>query len=1043
MRELVSRAKKLGMDSLALTDTNRMSGLILFYNECIEQGIKPILGAELTEPGQPYKNIVLLARNAEGYGDICEIITKRHLKQDIFSFRQVFEKQWGNLFFLTSFPDLLTLLCNTPNRDFVYAELIHNSPASRSRSKEIEMAAKALGRPVVASNDSYFLDKKDWDQHRILRAISLNSTLSRLKTHEYASEDSVLATQAQMRALFADRPQAIDNASHLALQCNVDLSLGKWIMPEIEVPQGHTPTTYLRQQAMTGLELFYANSPNYSKAKEIQEMELEVISKLGYDSYFLMVKQIKDWANEKFKTKYRKPGNSTVLRGSAANSITFYNLGVSRLEPIRYNLYFQRFLNEDRASPPDADLDFGWDERDEVFEYVTKQWGRDRVAMICTTNHFRKRAAFRETAKVFGYSEEQISELIDNELRFWRHGFLDDFEHGSPTPPPRSEGNTINDAEIHKILQYADAIVGKPHFLGQHPGGLVVTNDPIWRHVACEYSGGEKNRIITQIDMHNGIDDLGLIKFDLLGNGSLSVLRDTLKQLEEQGLPDPQVWNLEKCYDDPKVKHLLRNGRTRGIFYIESPAQIRLNRKIQAESFDEVAITSSLVRPAGTAYADVFIERHRKHKIGIRDWEFIHPALEPILGETHDVCAFQEDVIKICHLVAGLTFKKADKIRKMMNSLHEGIPEGWDKTAREFLDGCMHHSGLNQAQALELWKRVGSFTGFSFCKSHSASYAQLSFQCAYLKCHYPSQFLSAVISNRHGFYTADVYLDEARRWGLRILPMDINSSRQRYWGKHDWIRPGFMHVRNMSEKSMAALVNEREKNGRFQNLVDFVERVQIGKQETVNLIKVGAFDAFGLNQPELIALLDGIYGRTQADSPRLFPREWIEFHPGLKDYPLVEKCLNELRLLGFMITGNILDILDLHPASRNSVPAAELHRYKGRRVKVFGRPITQRTYLIRNGKFMQFLTLEDRTECMDIVFWPSVFERYGEILHSSGPFEIWGKVTEDWGTYSLEADWVRAVAWNPGQIDFTKASRRLEQSRPSPVYAEIEEMKVA
>jgi len=301
-----------------------------------------------------------------------------------------------------------------------------------------------------------------------------------------------------------------------------------------------------------------------------------------------------------------------------------------------------------------------------------------------------------------------------------------------------------------------------------------------------------------------------------------------------------------------------------------------------------------------------------------------------------------------------------------------------------------------------------------------------------------------VVSNRHGFYTADVYLDEARRWGLRILPMDINSSRARYWGKHNWIRLGFMHIRNMSERSMTAVVEEREKNGRFRNLVDFVERVPIGKQEAVSLIKVGAFDTFGLNQPELIALLDGIYGRVQTDSPRLFPKEWIEFHPGLKDYPLVEKCLNELRLLGFMITGNILDILDLHPASRNTVAAAELHRYKGKRIKVFGRPITQRTYLIsHNGKFMQFLTLEDRTECMDIVLWPTVFERYSEILHGSGPFEIWGKVIEDWGTYSLEADTVRDVAWNPGQIDFTKASQRLEKSQPSPVYAEVEEIKAA
>ena len=352
---------------------------------------------------------------------------------------------------------------------------------------------------------------------------------------------------------------------------------------------------------------------------------------------------------------FRAPKDCTVLRGSAANSMTFYNIGVSDLDPIRYDLYFQRFLNEDRASPPDADLDFGWDERERGLDYLVEKWGRERVAITCTTNHFRRRAAFREAAKALGYSEEHVTRILKSHA---------------------TRGKCIMDDDIERIMALAEKIRGKPRFLGQHPGGVLITNEPLCRRVACEYSGGPKGRVITQIDMHNGIDELGLIKFDILGNGSLSVLRDTLRQIKEQGFADPYVSDLEKCYADPAVRRIMRGGRTKGIFYIESPAQTRLNKKARAETFEEITITSSLVRPAGAAYTKTFVERHRAMKQGIADWEYLHPSLEPILRETHDVCAFQEHVTKICREVAGMSFKQADKIRKLMNSLHEGVLTG-------------------------------------------------------------------------------------------------------------------------------------------------------------------------------------------------------------------------------------------------------------------------------------------------------------------------------------------------------------------------------
>jgi error-prone DNA polymerase len=1029
--ELVAYAKALGMTSLALTDTDRMSGLILFYLECKKQGIKPILGVELTAPGKPLERIVLLAKNAEGYADLCEIITKRHIDEKTFSFQTAFSRPWPNLFFITASPPLLELLAASPNAADTYGELINASSDTRQKSKALEQAAKRLGLPLVVSNNSYFLNPGDWETHRLLSAIGLASTVSRLKPEEYAPERAWLKSGPEMDALFPNHGLAVANTALVADACNATLELGSWIMPRISVPGGRDPDERLAQLAYEGLLHRFAEEGTRERARNIQAMELEVIKKLGYASYFLIVKDIRDWANGRLKEGFRTTADCTVLRGSAANSMTFYNIGVSDLDPIKYDLYFQRFLNEDRASPPDADLDFGWDERERGLDYLVEKWGRERVAITCTFNHFRRRAAFREVAKALGHTEEHITQILKSH---------------------KTRTKRIMDDEIGDILALAEKIRGKPRFLGQHPGGVLITNKPIWRHVGCEYSGGTQNRIITQIDMHSGIDELGLIKFDILGNGSLSVLRDCLRQIKEQGMPDPNVADLEKCYRDPAVREIMAGGRTKGIFYIESPAQTRLNKKAQAETFEEITITSSLVRPAGAAYTKTFVERHRKMKQGIIDWEFLHPSLEPILKESHDVCAFQEHVTKICHQVAGLSYKKADKIRKLMNSLHEGVlsDEEYAATSREFMDGCMLTSGLTKAQALTLWERVSSFTGFSFCKSHSASYAQLSFKCAYLKAHYPAQFLSSVISNNHGFYNREVYLDEARRWGIRILPMNINESRSYYWGKHNWIRPGFMHVRALSAKAIERIGSQRKQGGRFRNLEDFIRRVNLGRQEIENLVLVGAFDGFGLTQPQSLFLLDDIRKTSMLDEHDLFQASgsdafrFSKAHSGLTDYTLAQRCFNELRLLGFMLSGNILDILDLHPAAKDTVPAASVHKYKGKRIKIFGWMITNRLHMVDAQRPMMFITVEDKTECVDVILWPDVYERYSDALSEAGPFEIWGTVSEDWGAYTVEAQRITAVTWSPGFVDFERASKRLEKSFTQDyTYADIPKISAA
>ena len=1156
IKDLVARAKALGMKSLALTDSNRMSGLILFHNECRAHDIRPILGVELNEASRPGETVVLLARNAKGYGDLCEIITRRQKDAAGFAFAHTFAQEWPDLYLLTAFPRHLKTLHEGPNRLRLYGELQRHSAETRERGKAVEALCEAWKLPVAASGDCRFLVKADHEVHRILRAIDLNSTLSRLKPGETAPEGAWMRSEDQMAELFHDRPDALENTARIAADCEAKLELGKWIMPEIKVPKGYTPDTWLSRVALEGLHRKYGGTPQFEAARKIQETELHVIKKLGYSSYFLMVKEVRDWAGNTLGSKYRRGRDCTILRGSGANSITFYNLDVCNLDPIALNLYFQRFLNEDRAAPPDADLDFGWDEREQALEWMVKRFGRDNVAITCTTNTFRSRAAFRETAKVFGYSDEQATTVLNS------------FE---------TQSRRLDDDQIRHILAWAERLKGKPRFLGQHPGGLIITNQPIWRHVACEWSrhgsdnvtvedeggaagsyGGAFNaaskgptgsagrnnassrdvrnrldadgpdgaRLITQIDMHNGIDELGLIKFDLLGNGSLSVLRDALFQVEQQGLPDPEVWDIQKCFKDPAVHKMMKESRTRGVFYIESPAQMRLNQRAKAETFPEIVITSSLIRPAGTAYCKTFVERHRKMKDDIMDWEFLHPSLEPVLGETHDVCAFQEDVIRICHDVAGLSFKTADRVRKMMNSQHEGSPaqEEWIRIQREFVAGCMdpqrHQPPFTGSQAEQLWQRIASFSGFSFCKSHSASYAELSFQCAHLKSRYPAQFLSSVITNRHGFYNRDVYLDEARRWGLKILPLDVNTSRLAYQGRDNWIRPGLVPVRDCREAALKVLVQERDEKGPFKDLIDLLQRVPLHKREAENLILAGGMGCFGMTQPELLYLLDAAYAKIRPAQADLFggfgdafgtsdaasagawgitgkgagawgkgvsqdrellatvfvedntARErslpahsplWAVRGPsslsdagrrragmpqgfseaGLRDYSLMQKCLNELRMLGYVLSANLLDVVEHHILARSAVRATELRHHVGQRVKVLGIPVTDRLHPVAHSdRYMKFLTLGDNTGHLDIIFWPDALEKWGDTLAGQVPFsgnllEVWGKVSEDWGTFSVEADQVRVAEWLPNQVDFGIASKKLQEGmRSYPAYAE-------
>lgn len=1021
---LVARAKALGYTSLALTDVNTTSGLILFLQECRTQGIKPILGVELVDPNDPERRLIAIARDAHGYGDLCEITT--HSLSTGFSL-STFHSQLStfHLYFSTPHPALLAELACSPLRPQLYGMLLCNDPITRATSRKIEAFCSKEGIPLLASSDTHFLDQSDHSLHQALRAIAYNTTIERLAPNVVAPVGAWLRPASDMERLFARIPEAIANTARIADSCIDNLQATPWILPRIEVPAGHTPHEWLSKQAMLGLESNYARSPDYSKARLLQQKELATIEHTGYSSYFLMVKQIRDYAASIFQEKFRHGRECSIMRGSAANCLTFYNIGASDLDPVRYNLYFERFLNESRTSPPDADLDFGWDEREKILQYFFDTWGEDHVCVLCTTHTFRWRGAFREAAKVLGFSDAQVTTLFAR-LR----------EQSLTTPSAGSHwlDSIPKDPDLRRIAALAARLRGRPHFLGQHPGGVIVTNDPIWRHVGCQRSGGTTNRIISQIDMHSGIDFLGLVKFDILGNGSLSVLRDTLRQIDEQGFPDPEVWDLDKMFHDPGVQAQMREGGSIGVFYLESPAQSRLNKKAGAETFEEIGITSSLIRPAGTGYAAEFVRRHRQERTGERDWEHIHPALEPILGETHDICVFQEDVTRLCVELAGLSFATADKVRKMMNSLHEGMPPDYDQVREAFVQGCMEHSGLQEAQAREVWARVDSFRGFSFCKSHSLSYAQLSFRCAWLKHHYPAQFMAGVISNNHGYYGAPFYLDESRRMGLTVERFDINRCRWGFQGIGRSLIPGFLHVRRLTRASVDALLQEREQHGPYASLYDFWRRnPRLRPTEAETLAQVGAFECFGTSRVQAIAELRHFATTPKCNTSQTDLSGLITHHSSLvssvplPNYSFTQKSLCELEILGYMVTGNLLEFLAVHPAARGAMTPAELPDHVGQRIKVFGVPTTHRAHRTAKGEMMMFVSVQNEHGVIDCILWPKVYRRLRHLAESSEPLEVWGTVSEEFGTYSIEVERLQAVPWSPAQIDFEIAKQRMAQ----------------
>jgi DNA-directed DNA polymerase III PolC len=1024
--ELAARAARLGYRALALTDTNGLYGAVPFVKAASEEGITPILGVHLDGGGRAGPKVLVLGREGEeGYAALCRLVTARHLRwgkgekggpEAAGALRNLCEglaAEASRIVVMTPSPTLLSTMAEFLPDGSLYGELIYTGDAaSAGRCRETLAACRSLGRPVAASNAVRFSRAADFELHRVLRAIGEKSTV--WKVRRLAHPACRLKSPGEMRKLFSHHPEALANTLRIAGECGARLDLGRRHFPSLSLDRGETPFSALWKESFEGLKRRYR--PLTKKAVERLRHELEVIEERGFSPYFLIVNDIGRQA--------RRWGMRTVGRGSAACSIVSYCLGITHVDPLALHLHFERFLNPERSSPPDIDLDFSWKDRDRILKYVYEKYGEDRVAMISTHVTFAARSAVREIGKAYGLSGSELRQFTRRIPRYGARSLTDLSEE-----VPECRDLPVDEEPYRTILALGERAAGVPRHLSVHAGGIVISPRPITDLLPLERAA--KGLVVTQYSMGPG-EELGLIKIDLLSQRSLGVLGDAAAAVKEQTGTAPPVDDCRAILHDRPTRRLIREGRTMGCFYIESPAMRSLLRKLRTETFEELTAASSVIRPgvAESGMMQEYIERHRRAIAapppslppGARDtppW-YLHPLLRNILAETHGVMIYQEDVLQVAHTLAGMSLAEADSLRRSMSGKLRSA-EAMARVRDVFLSGCASRE-ISPAVAGEVWRQIESFAGYAFCKAHSASYALLSFQVAWLKAHYPAQFMAAVLSNGGGFYRGSAYLSEARRLGLRILLPDVNRSERSFTGRERELRMGLDSIGPLSGAGIASLIENRRREGSFTSLSDLLVRTELSRSELETLVRCGSCDGFELTRPEMLWRL-ACQPTPSLHRPDLFPSagRLDSLVPRLPEYSLRERCRIEEEIFGFSVTRHPIELLPPH-LFRGTTPIDKMMKNVGRRVRMIGHAIAfKKVPVIKKGRteWMKFLSLEDLTGTFEAVLFPPSYRRFAEETLSAGPFFLTGRIEKDYGVCSLNVDRLEVVA-----ADISRAEER-------------------
>jgi len=984
---LAAAASARGFRALACTDTNGVYGAVEFQRACGEAGVRPILGAHLVTGDE---ETVALAADERGWAALCRAITAIHWrlgKSDNLLSAQLARDREG-LVLLSRDTGFLKRVATLSGPRNLYAEL---RPGKERHAVLAE--AGRLGLPPVVTGAAVMAHPEDWGRHRLLRAIHLNTTLLGLEEPGAASRaptgslsacppdrlfprEAWLRPAADLSRLFPDCPEAVRTAAEIAERCRYRIPVGRVVAPRFA--DASDALERLRARAYAGAERRYGTVAPVTRDR--LEHELRIIGLKGFADYFLVVKDIVEH------------GPTHCGRGSVANSMVSYCLGITHVEPLVTGLLFERFLNPERKDPPDIDLDFPWDERDDVLAYVFRRYPHPQAAMVANHNCFRLRGALREVAKVHGRPPGEIREVTRRIPWYHDDESLPDLLASHPNfreldlPPSWRE-----------LARLAEPLVGTPRHLSLHPGGVVIAPAALTDYVPVERAvkvlEGHPDLAVPVIQFEkDGAEDAGLVKIDLLGNRSLAVIRDAIAAVR-RNTGHAIDYTSSDAGEDEATKALFRTGRTLGVFYTESPASRMLCAKSRADTFELLVLNTSIIRPASNRYIRTYLER-----LHGAPYEPLDPVLRDTLAETFGVMVYQEDVVNVCAAYAGMPLAAADGLRKSLSKKRPAKQlAGY---AEEFFAGAAA-LGRKVETTRQVWEMIMSFAGYSFCKGHSASYIQVAQHSCYLRAHYPAEFMAGVLANGGGFYHPFAYVAEALRMGLTVLPPDVNASELRCTGRGRELRIGLQFIKGFSAEGAKRILAARP----FASIVDLRARTGLAPADLRALIKVGALDsiAAGWSRPMLLWLVDSATECIR--SPGDHPGDWFDHLPPtvptLKAYGTERRRREEHAALGFTTDAHPMRLYADDLRRFRLCPSTELHRHVGEQVLAAGMLTTAKPVHTVQDDPMEFATFDDGQGLIETVLFPRVYRERGHVLFDQGPFIFRGKVEEEFGAVTV------------------------------------------
>ncbi len=981
---LFDEAKRCGVPKLALTEINNTASYLEMLRICeknrvSENGLTKFgkepynldiaVGVEFRKDDQLY--YIAIAKNNAGFEAINRFLSYKNREETPFPNRA---PDWENIFTIYPFgkisPEVLR------ENEFIGVSKQDVLQYSINRDREIYARKFVAWHPVTflpPDKRNGKLIYRDHNAHRLLRCMANNTLLSKLAEHQQASKDEYMLPVPEFLRVFASYPELIDNANNLLEQCSIECAQNEDKNKKFFSGNKENDSELLRKETIKGFSLRYGDDKKIWD--ERVEKELTIIENKNFTAYYLITYDLINYAKSK--------GFEFVGRGSGANSTVAYCLGITNVDPVELDLYFERFLNEERTSPPDFDIDFAWNNRDEIYQYIFEKYGLNHVCLLGTHVTYQGRSILRELGKVFGLPKSEIDELVE------------------------SRKERIDRDDIWKTIQaYGEYIVEKelPSHMSIHAGGVLITEKPIYAYTATDTP--PKGLPVSHFEMHNA-EDFGIYKFDILSQRGLGHIKETVRLIKINRGIDVDVHKFSEFKKDEKIKALMRNSKAMGCFYVESPAMRMLLGKLRCDNYLTLVAASSIIRPgvASSGMMKAYIERFHSVRNG-GAYEAIHPRMDELMKETYGVMVYQEDVIKVAHFFAGLTLTEADVLRRAMSGKYRSREE-FHRVRDRFFDNC-RSKGYDQKVIDRVWYEIESFSGYSFAKGHSASYAVESYQSLFLKAHYPLEFMVGVINNFGGFYKTEFYFHEARMNGAQIEAPCVNFSEYNTTIYDKKIFIGFIHLKSLETKVAQEISTERVRGGTYKSLNNFLRRITLGLEQIRILIRIGAFRFTGKTKQQLLwnAMLFFSGAKTRNKTTvDLFDTEPNEFPLPCLERNALDDAFDEMELLGFPLC-NPFDLISNDVKSGNST--ADLARSVGKSVDLIGYCVTTKDTSTSKGEIMHFGTFYDRRgDIFDTVHFPDIAKKYP--FRGRGFYDIKGKVVEEFGVYTIEVSFMAKI----------------------------------